>query len=399
MPSPCLFERRVMHIPQPSATTGTTIVHVITDLDVGGAEMMLLKTLPRLPEWKHVVCSLTSKGDVGERLEQAGIRVFALRAKHRFGISVVRQLITLLRQHRPVIVHTYLVHGNLVGRVAARLAHVPIVISSIRSKLQELRFIPFILLDTLTAWMVTRYVANAHALQRVFQRYGIPAKKFRILTNGIDLSMFSAHVAAAPARQRLALPADAYVLGYVAKLRPEKGHRYLLQGFQRLRATLPQAHLVLIGDGPDELTLRVFARELGLGESVRFLGRRTDVPELLHALDVFVLPSEYEGMSNALLEAMACGKPVVAAATPENAEVVSNGVHGLLVQGRNPEALADALRALWQDRARAHAMGAAARRRIEERYSLEASAEQLRLFYRELLSNFRAAAHSKTLSQ
>jgi len=206
------------------------------------------------------------------------------------------------------------------------------------------------------------------------------------IPNGVDTTRFRVPGAAAreAARAREGLAPDELVVLCVASLSPIKRHEDLIAAFAALRAALPRARLLLAGDGPLAVPLQAQAAALGLGESVRFLGVRDDVAALLAAADVFVLSSDSEGMSNAILEAQACGLPVVATRVGGNPQLVAEGAEGFLVPARDPAALARAL-AGCADPAWRLAAGARARARIERAHSIPAMAAQYDALYRTLL--------------
>jgi len=199
----------------------------------------------------------------------------------------------------------------------------------------------------------------------------VPEKRLRLIPNGVDTARFAPMPpdARALGRARLGFEPHHFVLGCVARMVPVKRHHDLIAAFAALSATRPGLRLLLIGDGPAERALQSHAQLAGVGAKVYFLGARQDVDTLLALLDIFVLCSATEGMSNALLEAMATGLPVVATAVGGNPELVLDGEVGLLVAPAAPEELAAAIDCLAADRAAARAMGCRGRERVERWFS------------------------------
>jgi len=183
----------------------------------------------------------------------------------------------------------------------------------------------------------------------------------------------------------LGLPSDEILVGCVGKLRPEKGHRYVIEAVASLVPKFPRLRLVLVGDGPERGNLEHQARNQGVASHIFFFGNRQDIPELLEAFDLFVLGSFYEGMSNAILEAMAASLPVITTNIPENREIVQSGVNGFLVPPRDSSAIAQALRKLILDPNRARAFGQASRNRIEQDFSSSVTLRKLHELYHQLL--------------
>ncbi|RPH46479.1 MAG: glycosyltransferase [Burkholderiales bacterium] len=206
------------------------------------------------------------------------------------------------------------------------------------------------------------------------------------IPNGVDTARFRVPDAATrdAARAREGLSPDAFVVLCVASLSPIKRHEDLIAGFATLHAAQPNARLLLAGDGPLADALAAQATALGLGDAVRFLGVRDDVGGLLSAADVFVLASDSEGMSNAILEAQACGLPVVATRVGGNPQLVAEGAEGFLVPARDPAGLARALAACG-DPAWRQSAGRRARARIEREHSIPAMAARYDELYRSLL--------------
>lgn len=212
---------------------------------------------------------------------------------------------------------------------------------------------------------------------------GLGAARLRCLPNGVDMLRFRPATRDERVRVRceLGLAADDFAFVCVARLEPVKRHLDLLTAFAQLAA--PAARLLLVGGGSQLDTLEAAARRLGIGARVSFLGERTDIERLLPAGDAFVLCSETEGSSNAILEAMACGLPVIASAVGGNPEAVDHGHSGLLVAARAPEQLAAAMQRLLSDRELSLAWGRAGRARVATRFSIAAMVAQYEALYRE----------------
>jgi glycosyltransferase involved in cell wall biosynthesis len=198
----------------------------------------------------------------------------------------------------------------------------------------------------------------------------VPARKVSTIPNGVDLTRFGPASQAA-ARRALGLPGESTVVGTVGRLDPVKDQAALVRAFATLMGAYPEALLVLAGDGPCREELARLVAELGAGGRVRLLGECRDVPQVLAAMDLFVLPSLAEGMSNTILEAMAVGLPVVATRVGGNRELVDEGETGRLVPPGDPRALADAVAGYLDDAHVRGLHGKASRRRASETFALE----------------------------
>jgi glycosyltransferase involved in cell wall biosynthesis len=213
------------------------------------------------------------------------------------------------------------------------------------------------------------------------RRIGVPRAKVVVIPNGVDFPDQGASPDRSIAREALGLPVDGVLVGSVARLDPVKRLDVLLKAL----AALGGARAVIVGYGPQERQLTEMAAELGLNERVRFVGYQQDVWPWLAACDVFVLSSDWEGMPNAVLEAMGAGLPVVATAAGGTLDVVVDGVTGLLVPPRDATALASALERLIHDPNLRRTMGAAGRRRAQEFFSAQHMVERTQALYAELL--------------
>jgi glycosyltransferase involved in cell wall biosynthesis len=201
-------------------------------------------------------------------------------------------------------------------------------------------------------------------------KIGFPRERMQVIRNGVDVRVFDAHSEPADIRAELGLAPGTLLFGSVGRLVPVKNYACLIRAAQKVFETVPNAALLFVGDGPLQAELSALARQLGIGTKVHFLNWRKDVPQILRALDVFVLSSFSEGMSNSILEAMTARKPVVATAVGGNTELVSENETGLLVPSDHPEKMAAALLVLLRDEARRLSMGTAGRNHIEARFTL-----------------------------
>lgn len=228
------------------------------------------------------------------------------------------------------------------------------------------------------------FVAPSQAvLDGLVATEAVPATRTLCLPNGVDCRRFAPceWIARPALRSAAGLPPHGFLFGCVARLVPVKRHADMLAAFAEATRERPEAHLLLIGDGPLEAALKQQAQALGIAGRVQFLGDRHDVERLLPLLDVFVLASASEGMSNALLEAMACGVPSIATAVGGNPEVVEAGRTGLLVPAQQSARLAAAMRELLEQPARNRDLGRRARQRVLDHFSLEAMAQRFTDLY------------------
>jgi len=380
-----------------------TILYVIGTLDVGGAENQLVQLVSRLDRrrFRPVICALSSGGPHAEALAAAAVpvHIVGFRGLNR-GIwtllhlprilAALRGVVRLMRTERPAIVHGVLFWAYVIGTFAARRASVPIVVASRRSLgIFKAAKPHYLWLERLTNRRTNLLVANSKAVkQDVIAREGVPAARIRVVYNGIDVERYERQ-ASPQLRAELGIPSGVRVVAVVANLIHYKGHRFLLMAFQRIRASRAGAVLLLAGDGPCRPDLERQAAELGIVETVRFLGTRRDIPELLAVSDVAVLPSLEEGFPNAVLEAMAAGRPVVASAVGGIPEAVVHGETGLLVPPGDPAALAEAIMDVLGDPPRAERMGRAGKLQVNARFGMGRMVAETEAIYEDLLGAVR----------
>lgn len=355
------------------------ILYAITELDPGGAEKALFHLVTRLDRrlFAPEVACLTGQGQVGQWIEDQGIVVHYLDLRPGCLPLALPRLYAVILAGRFEIVHTFLFHANVLGRAAARLVGVQRVVSSVRVE-EPRRWHQA--LNALTWRLADRIVAVSGSTARFFcgHSHAMPDKVI-VIPNGVDASHFR------PAERREGRCGGRRRVVSVGRLDPQKGHDLVIEAARLCLRRGLSAEFVIAGDGPCADSLQQQVAADGLGESVRLIGRTDDVPGLLRTADVFVSGSRWEGMPNAVLEAMACGVPVVATAVGGCRELVLHEQTGLLVNPCDAQALAAALGRVLTDADAREEYGRQARRRVLEHFSWERNAEQHAELYRELL--------------
>lgn len=380
------------------------ILFVIGSLDVGGAERHLLQVVPELKRrgWPVSVFCLARRGSLASVMEEQGIRIFTpptqavpnagVARRMRRLLSATLGLVRHLRAERPTIVHSFLPEAYLVGGVCALFARVPRRVMSRRSLNHYQQARPFA--ARLERWLHGRthlVLGNSQAVVAQLRSEGVPAQRVRLIYNGLDLRLHCPARSRAEVRRELRADAAALVFVQVANLIPYKGHEDALGAFRSIRDRLPAGWQVWMVGRDDGIgtRLRALARELGLEGNVQWLGARRDVPDLLAAADIGVLCSHEEGFSNAVLESMAAGLPVVATDVGGNAEAVLHGKTGLIVPKEAPVALGEALWSLASAPEQRVAYGQAGRERVRLEFSLEACVDGYEACYRALRNSVR----------
>jgi glycosyltransferase involved in cell wall biosynthesis len=321
-------------------------------------------------------------------------------------INDLRGLVALFRHIRkiePHIVHTHTSKAGILGRLAAWIARVPVVIHTPHGHVFYGHFgrslsRMFLQMEKLLGRITHHQIALTPEEGNDYLNLGVTkSNKISVIHSGVDLNCFKGSGAASnPRRNELAIPPDSLVVGYVGWLIPIKGVTYLVQAMADVIQRHPNSLLVLVGKGDEkgmeEIKLKEQVENLGLADNVRFLGWRSDVDAIMGSFDIFVLPSLNEGMGRVLVEAMAAGLPIVASRVGGIPDLVKDGENGLLVPPADASALGKVISDILTDKEKRNRMGAAGKKMCRP-YSVEAMVEQIDDLYRELLKK---AQHQDT---
>jgi glycosyltransferase involved in cell wall biosynthesis len=372
----------------PTTLQPIRLAYVIKEMEMGGSQTHLMQVLRLLDRsrFQPVLYCLTGKGALLDATGALGVPIRTPAAAASFkGFGLMARLAALtraLRHDRVAIVHTYLLRANLVGSISARLARVPVVLCSKRGCHWRRGF--ELVSAKIGNALADSVMVNADAVRDfVHGNEGCPREKMAVIPSGVDTDRFQP-LPSAQFKARLGLPADRLIVGVVTRMRVRKGVDEFIRAIGEVRATRPEVHGVIVGEVSLDDALQDLVRALRLESHLSLLGRRSDMPEVLSAFDVFVLSSHDEGMSNAILEAMAMEKPVVATDVGGTGEVVRHGHSGLLVPPKDPHALAVAISEVLAQPARAHEMGRLGRRIVEEGFSAHAMVRQMEQLYLDL---------------
>ena len=360
------------------------ILFIIPTLDRSGTEKQLTLLATRLPrpEYSVEVCTLTRGGPYAEELAAAGVPVTVLGKRLKLDPVAAWKLSRQLARGRFHIVHTWLFAANWHGRALALLHRVPIVIASERCA-DRWKGTAELALDRWLAPRTDAIVCNSQAVARFYQSVGIDAGKLVVIPNGIPAGPLPT-VSRAAVLAEFDVPGDARVLGFAGRLWPQKRVRDLIWVTEILRNIKENVYTLIVGDGPQRDSLVDYAAKVRIDHRVRFLGIRDDVPRLMAAMDVFVLPSEFEGMPNAVLEAMQAGLPVVASNIGGTDELVVDGETGFLVPVGDAKQIASRINQLLDDDTLRSRLGTAGQRRVREQFAVEKMVQSHVRLYREL---------------
>ena len=363
-------------------------LRVVTLVDrptvTGGAERLAVQVATRLdPErFESILCASrrTEEPLLDRELEEAGVEVLALNRGSRLDVRAWRPLVRRLRDVD--VVHAHMFGSNVWGTVLGRLSHVPVVVAHEHTwSFQGQAWRRFLDRELVGRFADAFVAVSGEDRRKMIEVEGVDPDKIRLIANGIpDPPGGSGE----QVRRELGLDAGAPVIGVVCELRAQKALEVLFEAAVLLREEFPELAVLVAGDGPERERLEAEVQRLGAGGTVRLLGIRRDVPALLDALDVAVLSSDFEGSPLSVMEYMAAGKPVVSTRVGGLPELIEDGAHGVLVEPRSPEALAEAVGRLLRDPGEARRMGAAGREKQQREFSLDAMVRRVEQLYEEL---------------
>jgi glycosyltransferase involved in cell wall biosynthesis len=343
----------------------------------GGAEEHILTLLRGLDRTRFrcvLACTPETAAQLGADVP-ADVPVVPLRLDRLRDLGPALRLARLLREWRVDILHAHMFYSSLFAAPVGWLSGVPVVVETphVREHWRRTRLKSSYVVDRLAGRFVDRFIAVSRANARyLLDEKALPAAKVVVIENGCDLGRFSGRCDPAPGlKQGLGFGAADPVLVVVGRLEPQKGHSVLLQALPLVLREFPRTRLVCVGEGGQRAALEAQTASLELNEAVRFVGYRRDVESWLALADVMVLPSFYEGLPLAAIEALAARTPVVATAVDGTPEVVVDGHTGLTVPAGDPHALAGAIIRLLREPERARQLALAGRRWVEDRFSQE----------------------------
>jgi glycosyltransferase involved in cell wall biosynthesis len=354
-------------------------------------------------KYKFTICGCMKSGHYENALKEDGFDVESILINRRsiylfplFLYDVLRTLFRIVRiiKNRKIdLIHTHLPDSSTYGVVAGRLTGKPVV-ASIHSSI----IIPFKRSAPFRNWL-RRIVINSVykradtvvccgkdvADSMVEQEHLSKKTRTEVIVNGVDNEKFACPKDIKRIREGLSLPEQSRVIGCISRLEAPKGHIYLIRAAARIKEKYPLLRVLIVGDGPYLEELKKESKKAGVEEHVRFLGRRSDIPDILAVSEVFAFPSLYEGLPMVVLEAMATKRPVVASNIPGTTELISDGEDGYLVPVKDEISLAEKIDKLLSDPDLANSMGEHAGSKVQERFTVKKMVENVQALYQSIL--------------
>ncbi len=365
------------------------VLQVVEGLNLGGAEIKLLELIANMDRsrFRTVVCSLGMGERIKEKVTELDVKFVSLARKRRFDPMLIWKVAKLIRQENIDVVMTTLFYADVVGAFARLFSPTKAVFSWETISAPE-----WLLKHRLFAYrFAMRYCDNIISVSQatanwLVEKRGVSNDKIIVIPYGVNLDLYRQgknH----ELKQSLGIHPDTFVAGVVARLHPQKGHKYLIEAAKTIVQKHANIKFVFAGDGELRSELESLVQSANLQDYFLFLGFRNDVKELLGTFDAFVLPSLYEGLPNVILEAMATGLPVVATAVDGTVELIEDGETGFLVPPKDPQALVEKIYQLIQDKDRICRFGKQGRKRVELKYSLQMQVSNFQNLYEKYVFN------------
>ena len=338
------------------------VVHLISSLGNGGCENMLLRTLSKMSEFEHIVVVLKTRGELADKFEKIGIRVLSFNNVFKL---------------KPDLVITYLFYADVVGRILLPVFLKTPVVPFLRTTYNHPKYWIARVFEKLTKSLVSSYLANSESVKDFYvNHYGIDSNKITVVPNGIDVKFYD---------QIKSISHETKTIICVANLHINKGHKYLLEAFEEVYKTNKNIKLWLVGDGVEKENLLKQILYYKSKSNIKFLGNRNDVPELLKQSDIFVLPTLFEGMSNAVMEAMVSRIPIITTNIPEN-KILLDDNSALFIPVNNSDMIAKNINLLLSDAKLAQKLDKNAKQIILDNYDLIKVAKKYEGFVRKYIS-------------
>ncbi|MFN3532199.1 MAG: glycosyltransferase family 4 protein [Candidatus Brocadia sp.] len=369
------------------------VLEMIDDASIGGGQVHVLMLAKHLDRGKfEVSIACKGRGFLVDEAFKLGINIIPISVDNCISLKTFREVVQIFRRSNFDVLHTHGGTAGFWGRIGAFLAGRPIVrihsYHGMHYLSKNFTFPRYLrMIDRLLLCLTDKVICVCPSDYRKGLEAGIVSKKKGvIIENGIEIKRFQNLREREALRTQYGLDESAILFGSVGRLHVQKGHRYLLEAFQAVKSQHPLARLWIIGEGELKGKLEELAQDLGIYESVQFLGARTDVHELLSAIDVFVLSSLWEGQPISIMEAGATGKPVIATDIDGVADILVNEKNALLVPVKDPNALAAAMMRLIKDAGLRTHLSSSIKATVSENFTAESMAKKIGALYQETCS-------------
>lgn len=365
------------------------ILHLITDLSIGGAQTSLRNLVTRLDHSEFditVACLNNGDSAIAQSIKASGIPVIDLNMTSKFRLDALWRFYKLLTENQPKILHSWMYHPNIIGRLLGRVTHIPVIITSRRNTVIGSAWREKI--NRCTSRLDDKVIAVCElARQLEIDNAGVQADKVLTIYNGIDPDRFilPSHEEWLQKRQQLGIPKNSFVAVSVGRLHKQKGFSILIKAIHEVSKTIPNIYQLIVGGGIIKAELMMEVQKLGLSKQVILTGERLDISEILGVCDIYLSASLWEGLPNTILEAMAMQLPIVATNVGGTPEVIVDNQTGLLIPPANPHAISETIQYLFHRPYTRKIMGQSGRNRVFQHFTTSRMVQETKKLYYQLL--------------
>ncbi|MBC63635.1 MAG: hypothetical protein CL746_04870 [Chloroflexi bacterium] len=360
----------------------TKILHLITSLEVGGVQHGLLLGLPRIDKkrYEHAICSITNKMPMANEFKKKNINVFTLNINSKTDFLYSIRLRNIIKIYKPDIIHTYLLHANILGRIIGKTCNIKTIISSERTIGQANWYERF--LTKITNPLVDIVEVNSKkGKDSIHKNLKVPKEKIKIIYSGIDIKKYQISKSKTQIKKSLNINGSKKIILCVGRLRKVKGINFGIETFYEIKKTMNNTIFIIAGEGEDKKQLEEQARVLSLDKQIKFLGARKDLPEIFSISDVIIMPSLTEGFPRIAIESMAAGKPIVATNVGGTPEAIKHKYNGVLVESKKPKIMAKWVIKILKDKKLANHLGVNGKKLVSEKFTIEKYIKQVEIMY------------------
>jgi glycosyltransferase involved in cell wall biosynthesis len=369
-----------------------SLLYVIDGLEFGGGERVFLQLASNLRDRYRVVAATKTNGTFASELDKLGIELLSVNMSRQLTFAPIRQLRNIIHQNDISLVHSQGARADFFARLAGRTTNASHIICTVAMPVEGFEVGPwrkriYRLMDQLSERYVDRFVVVSDVLKHTLTvNRSIDAQRVVRIYNGIELDQYRLDFQDTGLRNQWDIPPSVPLIGAIGRLVWQKGFEYFIEAIPRILSIVPEATFLIVGEGPLLDNLEGLARKLGVENKVVFTGFRNDIQNVLATLDILAVPSVLEGFPMITLEAMAMAKPIIASKIQGISEQIFDQKEGILVPPRSPSELAAAVIEIVRDKELALRIGLAARRRVEDCFTVEKMVRETEDLYLSLLA-------------
>jgi len=354
-----------------------SILLIVDGLESGGGERVFIQLASMLKDRFRVSVASSPGRKFESNIKDIGVKFFPVDMSNRLSLKPIFQLKSIIQNHQIDIQHSQGARADFFARVAGRATGKLRTVCTIAMPVEgfdvsPLRKLIYEAIDRMTSRYVEQFIVVSDVLKkRIVKRRGIPADKIARIYNGIELNYYHPDIENGELRRELGISHDVPLIGSVGRMVWQKGFETFIRAIPEIISAAPESRFLFVGDGPLKTKLIRRSEQLGVRDKIVFAGFRSDIREILSAIDLFVVPSLLEGFPMVTLEAMAVAKPIIATQIDGITEQITDGKNGILVPPKNPGVLAEMVLKLIRNKELSRKLGATARQKVEQEFSVE----------------------------